>query len=276
MTTLITGATGSIGRNIVRALVDDGIAVRAVSRTPDAARLPAAVEVVQGDLAHVPRSAFAGVDKLFLFPAETGVESFVEQAVSAGVSRIVVLSSLAVSGRNTRDSESPTAGHHRRVEEAVLARTDDWTVLRPGNFANNLLFWSFAIRTGQPVRMPYAESSQVLIHETDIAAAAVQALTLPGQAGSILELTGPTSLTKVQQLAAISSAIGREVPWVEISPDEFRSDMAQFMPADIVEMLLRYWAETVDAPEVPLPGLPGIPSTSLAQWAHDHRDAFLA
>jgi uncharacterized protein YbjT (DUF2867 family) len=276
MTTLITGATGTVGRLLIAELADRGVAVRALSRNPSAARLPDAVDVIGGSLAEAPVEAFDGVDAIFLFPADHGADAFVERAVAAGVTRFTVLSSLAVSGRNDRDADSATALHHRAVELAVTSRTDEWTMLRPGNFASNLLFWSFPIRSGWPVRMPYPSSSQVLIHEADVAAAAAAALTQDGQAGRVYELTGPESLTKIEQLAAISTAIGREIPYVEISPEEFAAEIAQYMPADIVAMLLRYWAETVVEPESPLPSPFGTPRLPLARWAEDHRADFLA
>jgi uncharacterized protein YbjT (DUF2867 family) len=288
MTTLITGATGTIGRLIVAGMLERDIEVRALSRNATAARagLPDAVTVVEGSLASASESAsasnslsaslFEGVESVFLFPASEGVDDFVEAAVGAGVSRFVVLSSLAVSGRNARDGGSATGIHHRDVEQAVTSRVADHTILRPGNFANNLLFWSHSIRSGYPVRMPYANSSQVLIHEADVALAAVRALAEPQAGGRVVELTGPASLTKIEQLAAISDAIGRAVPHVEISADEFRADMARYMPGDIVEMLLRYWSETVDEPEVALPSALGLgrPATPLATWARDHRADF--
>lgn len=273
MTILITGATGSIGRRVVDDLVQRGEVVRALSRTPETAALPHGVAVVQGGLASAPDSAFDDVDAVFVFPAD-GVGAYVDRAVAAGVERFVVLSSLAVSGRNPRDAGSASARHHRAVEDAVTSRTEGWTILRPGSFATNLLSWAFPIRSGFPVRIPYPTSSQVVIHEADIAAAAALSLSRPDQAGRILELTGPQSLTKVEQLAAISAAIGGEVPFVEVGPEAFREDVARFIPGGVIDMLLQYWSETVDAPETPLPPVPGVPQTSLAQWALDHREAF--
>lgn len=276
MTILITGATGNIGRLLVAELLARDLPVRALTRDPESATasLPDGVSVVAGDLADAADSVFEGVDRVFVFPADSGAEDFVERAVTAGVSRFVVLSSLAVSGRHARDAGSASEVHHGAVELAVTSRADDWTILRPGNFANNLLAWAFPIRSGFPVRIPYPASSQVLTHEKDVAAAAAIALTEPGHSGRIYELTGPQSLSKVEQLAAISDAIGREIPWVEITPEEFRDDMAQYIPGDVIDMLLRYWSETVDAPEVPLEPALGIRPTSLAEWAQDHRAAF--
>jgi uncharacterized protein YbjT (DUF2867 family) len=275
MTILITGATGSIGRHVVADLHARGAALRALSRTPEQAGLPEAVPVVAGDLASASGTVFDDVDAVYLFPALAGVEGFVDRAIAAGVQRFVVLSSLAVSGRNRRDSGSASAEHHRAVEEAVTGRTDQWTILRPGNLAGNLLSWSFPIRSGFPVRAPYPTSSQVLLHEADVAAAAVIALTEPGHDGRHYELTGPRSLTKLDQVAGIAAAIGRPVPLVEVTPDEFRADVAPYIPGGVVDMLLRYWSETVDEPEQPIAPPLGLTPRTFEQWAIDHRDAFL-
>jgi uncharacterized protein YbjT (DUF2867 family) len=273
MTTLVTGATGKVGGRLVAELLDRGIDVRALSRQP-APALPAAVSVIEGSLDSVPDGAFDGIDSVFLFPADADAEGFVDRAVAAGVSRFVVLSSLAVSQHNARDVDSASATHHAAIERAVTDRTADWTILRPGNFANNLLFWAFPIRSGYPVRMPYPTSSQTVIHEADVALAAAIALTEPGHEGRVYELTGPRGLTRIEHLAAISAAIGRDVPFVEVTAEEFRADSAQYMDQGVIDMLLRYWSETVDAPEVPLALPLGITLTSLDQWANDHRSDF--
>ena len=210
MTILITGATGNIGRRLVDELLERDVAVRALTRDAAAADLPDAVAVFEGSLATAPVHVFDDVEAVYLFPADDGVAGFVDRAIAAGVSRFVVLSSLAVSARNARDTGSASELHHRAVEEIVTSRTDHWTILRPGNLATNLLSWSFAIRSGYGVRVPYPTSSQVLIHEADVAAAAAIALTESGHSGRIYELTGPASLTKIEQLSAIAAAIGRD------------------------------------------------------------------
>jgi nucleoside-diphosphate-sugar epimerase len=51
MTTLVTGASGTVGRSLVSQLVRAGEPVRAMTRDPAAARFPAGVQVVHGDLA---------------------------------------------------------------------------------------------------------------------------------------------------------------------------------------------------------------------------------
>jgi len=251
-----------------------------LSRKPREARLPAAAEVVAGDLADpstLRPELFDGVDRVFVFPAAKGVDELTAAATAAGVRRFVVLSSLAAAGELPREVRSVTYTHHRAVEEAVTSRTDDWTILRPGTFATNLLAWAWPVKSGAPIRAPYLASSQPPIHEADIADAAAVALTRPDLAGRIFALTGPESLTRTEQIAAIGAGIGREIPAVEISPAEFRAESAQFIPDDIITMLLEYWSETVSEPDRVRTGvteLTGRPGRTLVQWATDHRADF--
>jgi uncharacterized protein YbjT (DUF2867 family) len=274
MTTVVTGATGAVGRHLVAALLERGEPVRAVSRTPEKAALPEAAEVVGSDAARL----YDGADRMFVFPFEGGVADRIEAAVAAGVTRFVVLSSLAAAGEFPRDIGSASWAHHRAAEEAVTSRTGDWTILRPGTYANNLLSWAGTIRSGAPVRAPYIRSAQAPIHEADIADAAAAVLTGDGHRGRIHPLTGPESLTRIEQVAAIGAGIGRDLELVEITPHEFRAEAARYVPEPIIAMLLDYWSDTVTEPDRVRPGVPdltGHPGRTLRQWASDHRAAFL-
>ncbi|MER6918508.1 NmrA family NAD(P)-binding protein, partial [Streptomyces spiralis] len=57
---LVTGATGTIGSDVVRQLAARGEKVRALTRDPAKARVPAGVEVVRGDY-HDPASLEAAL-----------------------------------------------------------------------------------------------------------------------------------------------------------------------------------------------------------------------
>ncbi|MFG1992064.1 NAD(P)H-binding protein [Actinoplanes sp. NPDC048988] len=280
MTILVTGATGAVGRSLIGALASFGEQVRAVSRQPKEAELPEGVEVVGADLtasSSLTADLFDGVDRMFVFPIDHGVDDLVAAAVAGGVGRFVVLSSLAAAGEFPRDIGSASHTHHVAVERAVTARTDAWTILRPGTFANNLLSWAWPIKAGMPIRAPFIHSAQAPIHEADIADAAAAALLRDGHHGQIYPLTGPQSLTRIDQVAAIGAGIGRDIRLVEISPDEFRADVAPFISEDIVAMLLDYWSDTVAEPDRVRSGvrdLTGRPGRTLEEWARDHRAAF--
>lgn len=277
MTYLITGATGSIGRSLITQLLERGHAVRAVSREPKA--LPSGVEIVQGDFTKgdLPAQAYQDVQGAFVFPAQGGVAAFLKQAQANGVQRFVVLSSLAAAQEHERDKDSISALHHLQIENQVKATGVASTILRPGTFATNLLFWAYSIRSSGAVQGPYALSKQAPIHEADVAAVAAAALTADGHAGQTYALSGPQALTRVEQLDTIGQAIGRTLRFDEITPDAFEQAMAQFMPPPVIKMLLDHWSDTMTTPDVVLPAveqITGQKCRTLAQWARDHAADF--
>ncbi|KUI37646.1 oxidoreductase [Mycobacterium sp. IS-1496] len=112
---LVTGATGYIGGRLVPALLDRGLQVRAMARTPgklDDAPWRAQVEVAQGDLTDRDSlvEAFDGVDvvyylvhsmgtsKNFVAEEAESARNVVAAAEQAGVRRVVYLSGLHPEG----------------------------------------------------------------------------------------------------------------------------------------------------------------------------------
>src|SRR5262249_43814032 len=99
---LITGATGSVGAELVKQLSDKGIQYRVLVRATDKQHtFSEGAEIIQGDLADqaVVRKALQGIDKAFLLTnsseqAEQLQSGFVDIARSAGVKHIVKLSQL--------------------------------------------------------------------------------------------------------------------------------------------------------------------------------------
>ncbi|MFC9997129.1 hypothetical protein [Nocardia sp. NPDC127526] len=175
-----------------------------------------------------------------------------------------------------RDHGSASQLHHSAVEAAVTGRTDAWTILRPGTFANNLLEWRWQISSGAPIRAPFLASAQAPIHEYDVAEAAAETLLSGDHLGRIIALTGPQALTRTEQVATLVAALGRQIPLTEITADEFRSETAQFIPHPIMKMLLDYWTDTLTTPDRirPVTAITGKPGRTLAEWAADHRADF--
>jgi uncharacterized protein YbjT (DUF2867 family) len=276
MSVLVTGATGSIGRRVVAGLLDAGEEVRALTRDPARAALDPRVDVVAGDLTgEVPARLFQGVRSVFVFPAMGGVAGFVTAAARAGVEGGVVLSSLAAAGEHERDRTSMSGVHHREIEAQVAGSGLPSTVLRPGTFDSNLLFWAPAIRYTAGVEGPYPTSRQAPVHEADVADVAVAALLDERHRGEVYALTGPEALSQVEQLDTIGRAIGRSLTYREVGVDAYRETMGQYMPQPAIDMLLAYWSDTVAEPDVVRSAerITGRART-LAEWAAENADSF--
>jgi uncharacterized protein YbjT (DUF2867 family) len=264
----VIGATGKVGRHVVSALVERGESVRALVRDPATAGLPPEVELVPGELPHAARFAHrvSGSDSVFLvwpFLTRDGAEELV-QAISGHAARVVYLSAEAASRR----PESSWAA----IEHAVEHCFSEWTFLRPTGFAANTLMWADQIRRDNVVRWVYGEAARSLIDQRDIADSAVRALTEPGHAGQRHVLTGPEAITQIEQVRAIGTALGRELRWEEIQPDQLRDELT-----GIPSSALETWASFVHDPEIVTQTVREItdrPARPFAQWAHDHADKF--
>ncbi|MFG3507545.1 NAD(P)H-binding protein [Streptomyces sp. NPDC047821] len=272
-THLVTGATGTVGRQVVAELLRLGRPVRALTRDPARAALPDGVEVVRGDLTDPDtlRAALDGVTGLHLItfgdayftPLETGPR-IVELAREAGVRRITVL-----------NGGGPTP-----LEDAVRAGGIDWTVLMPVEFMGNALEWADGIRADDEVREPFTGRLSAMVHEGDIGAVAAVALTEDGHAGQEYVITGPEVLTVRDKVEAIAAARGREIRLVELSEAEaVERWRAEGRPQDVIDFLLEVYGDTPEVGRTVLgtvEKVTGRPARTFAQWAGTHAAAFRA
>ena len=274
---LITGATGNVGRQVVSQLLGTGARVRALTRNPDSTGLPHEVDVVRGDLSvrDTLDGCLDGVEAVFLVwrsPTAEAALAFLE-AVAKHARRIVFLSSAAVRDGVERQTE-PIGKLHADMEHLIEQSGLEWTFLRPGGFATNAVWWwSPQIRAGDVVSWPYGAAAWAPIHERDIAAVAVRALTGEGHGGKKYALTGPQSLTQRDQVHTIGEAIGRQLRFEEISPEDARQRMLALMPPSIVDVLLETWARMTTEPALltrTVAEITGAPARTFREWALDH------
>ena len=278
---LVIGATGRIGRQVVAQLLDAGVPVRALTRRPEAAGLPAAVEVVAGDLT-VPASldvALQGVGAVFLlWTAPPGTAPAVVERLASHTRRVVFLSSPHKTPHPFFQQPNPMARFHADVERLIAATGLASTIIRPGMFASNVRFWwASAIRDGDVVRWPYGSAETAPVDERDVAAVAARALYEDGHKGGDYVLTGPESLSQADQVSLIGAVLGRTIRFEELSPDEFRRETAGRWPGPVVDMLLAAWGATIGRPALvttTVSDILGSPPRTFRQWVTDHADAF--
>ncbi|MGW6704121.1 NmrA family NAD(P)-binding protein [Streptomyces sp. NPDC054956] len=270
---LVTGGRGAVARGLSSLLATAGVPHRLASREPDK---PGTVHCDLTDPATFA-DALAGVGSVFLYAEAAAVDTFVKEAVTAGVEHVVLLSSSSVLAPNAADS--PLAASHLAVEEALLASPLRSTLLRPGSFASNALGWAWSLKSGRPVHLPYPGSYCDPVHESDIAEAAFAVLTDPSLGGRAHHLTGPQSLTFAAQIAVLGDAIGRSIPFESVSPEQWKSEVDGWIPGPYAEALLDFWASTDGLPvEITdeVERLTGHPARTFGTWAEDHADAFRA
>ncbi|MFI9467090.1 NAD(P)H-binding protein [Streptomyces sp. NPDC052492] len=278
---VVTGATGNVGRELVRSLAADGERVTATSRGIKAARLPDGVRPVRADLTDAAglREVFEGADALFLQNGGASAHlidphAVVGTAKAAGVRRIVLLSSQGVATRPGSASHGAVA---RGIEDAVRQSGTHWTVLRPGGFSSNTLAWAEGVRAARTVTAPFGDVGLPVIDPADIAEVAAAVLRDAGPSGRVVELTGPALVTPRQQAEEIGAALGEPVRFVEQSRAEAREAMLRFMPEDVVETTLGILGEPADAelrPGLGIQDVLGRPPRAFADWARRHADLF--
>jgi uncharacterized protein YbjT (DUF2867 family) len=283
---LVMGATGTIGRPLIDALVNQGAKVRAVTHDSQAANLPAGVEVVEGDLARPDTVApfLDGVSALFLHPRAVRLAAgeLLALARERGVRRVVALSATNVDDPLDQQPSRHNGDRNKEVEDAAVASGLAWVSLRASSFAaNTLRTWGAQIRAGDVVRYPYANFAEALIHERDLAEVIAHALhsdDLVARRGRRLELTGPQSLTHQQLVATIGGVLGRPLRYQELPSEVATQGMVQQgIPEAFVEALMARYAREVGQP-APVTGeverILGRPARTYAEWVADHADAF--
>jgi uncharacterized protein YbjT (DUF2867 family) len=266
---VVTGATGNVGRELVRVLAEAGEEVRAVSR--HAAEPPVGVPHMRGDLGDPAslREVLAGAESLFLLVAGDDPAGVLRAAPD--VRRVVLLSSQGAGTRPERYR------HPASFEQAVRTSGLAWTVLRPGGFHSNAFAWAASVRAERTVAAPFGDVALPSVEPADIAAVAAAVLREPGHEGRTYELTGPAATTPRERAAALGAALGTEVRFVERTRAEARAEMLRFMPEPVVEGTLDILGDPTPEEQKVSPAVEeilGRPPRSFADWAARNVTAF--
>lgn len=252
MSILITGSTGTIGSQVVTQLQGKDADVRALTRSPEKAQLPAGVTPVKGDLSDLDsvRAALSGVSTLFLLapnvPDElTQAMLTLNAAREAGVKGIVYLSVF----KSAQYSDVPHFAGKYTVERMIEDLSLPATVLRPAYFIQNDLRQKDPLLKLGVYGMPIGLKGLSMVDIRDIGAAAAIELMRRERTATPLpretyELVGPDSLTGETIAAIWSEVLGRPIRYggsdLVVMEQRMKASMPSWHAMDLRLMLHRY------------------------------------
>ncbi len=220
---LVTGATGKVGREVVRLLLDAGVEVKAGTRRPERATelFHEQVEVVELDYEHTVTfdGAVQWADRVFLVPpafdprADDLLVPFLDWAVQSGSRHLVLVSAMGIESRDDLSL--------RRVELRIERTGVAHTLLRPNVYMQNFStgFIARRIRDDERFALAAGDSHVSFVDTRDVAAVAAAALTSDAHMGAAYTLTGPEALGHDAVARIIAGVAGHDVVYRPIDED---------------------------------------------------------
>lgn len=279
-TILVTGATGTIGSQVVSALKGrDGVTVRAAVRNAAKAEALKGGNVTPVDFEYTKpellQKAVAGVEKLFLVTPFTQDQvdlgaRLVDAAKAAGVKHIVKLSAMGAD----YEGGIQLGRWHRTLERYIQGSGLTYTFLRPNNFMENFINFYPPGKDGN-IYLPWGQGACSFIAGSDIAAVAATALTSSGHENKGYNLTGPEAFTIGQAAATLGEVSGKKANYVDVPEAAAHKAMLDMgMPAWMVDAMMElhgidkagYASEVTDA----VRKITGREPVTFAQFARQH------
>lgn len=275
-TTLVVGASGTVGSELSRLLAARGHRVLRTTRNPTSA------DQVQLDLATGEglADALTGVDRAFLLAPPGHVNQdellvpLIEAARAQRLKKVVLMTAM---GADVSD-DLPL----RKAELALIGSGVAWNVIRPNWFMQNFqTFWLHGIQTQNKILLPVGSAKGSFIDARDIAAVATQLLSHGDFDQQAFDLTGPRALDHDEVAAILSQAAGRTITFEDITADAMRAGLLQGgVPAPYAEFMVTilgyfkagYAERTTDAVQ----RITGRAPRSIEQYAQDNRQAWVA
>jgi uncharacterized protein YbjT (DUF2867 family) len=278
---LITGASGNVGKEVLKQIAQTGAEVRAAFQSVSkAVETPTGVEIVSLDYnqAETLQTALKGVDRVFLVgPPNAQLTALERKAMEvithSDVRRVVKLS--AMGGR-----EAIFPRQHAESEDYIQSTGVPYTFLRPNGFMQNMVNYNAPTITTQSAFYGSEGDGRVShIDIRDVAAVGVKALTENGHVGKAYTLTGPEALTNEEIAQILSDELGREIRFINLSPAQLKEALLSAgVPewnADALLDLQRLYREGKAATVTGnVEQILGRKPISFALFARDYRSAF--
>jgi NAD(P)H dehydrogenase (quinone) len=284
----VIGATGRVGSEIVRGLLERGDAVAALVRDPDKARRAFGepdglhVRLTRLDDPHDLTKAFAGIRTVFIAMGSVGTEGVLQRVAihtAAGISSIEQVTRLAVLNTSA-DSLGINQRAHYSIDQFASSTALPYSTIRPAIFSSSLLAAAPEVRASRTWTGLAGSGRMALIDHRDAAEAAVRVLTDPALWGAHHELTGPVPMSWPEALELVSAELGEPVAFRVATERQFLDRLtADGVPAGTAELLItREWAilagendYTTDA----FQQITGRPPRPAAEFLHEHRKEFV-
>ncbi len=227
MTILITGATGNIGGEVVKHLIEKKLPLRALVRDRSlASNLEAqSIELAQGDFSQSDTldAALQGIDKAFLVmpntPDQVELESnFINAAQKANVQHIVKLSVMGAG-----KLPSTFQKWHRQIEEHLEASGMRWTHLRPNMLMQNMRWFAQTIAQQGAFYNTVGDVKISHVDARDVAAVAAVCLSQVGHENKSYVLTGSEAISFDEVAEKFAKALNRPVAYVNVIPQELKA-----------------------------------------------------